>query len=86
VIETDVPDRTPTVARWEKGKAKLPGPADLALRALFLASDTAQPEGSKILSQWKETVIRLIERDQLATEDLLFNKSGKVWRSQRRAA
>ncbi len=41
-----------TVARWEKGVTKLvPGPADLALRVLFLASDASQPEGLKILTK-----------------------------------
>ena len=38
-----------TLARWEKSQTKLQGPADLALRTLFLTSPVAQPEGCEII-------------------------------------
>lgn len=75
-----------TVARWEKGKARLPGPADLALRALFLASEIAQPEGGKILADWLKVVRSLVERDQPIKDDLLFSRGAKGWRSQEKMA
>jgi transcriptional regulator with XRE-family HTH domain len=75
-----------TVARWEKGKARLPGPADLALRALFLASEKAQPEGTPILRKWLELISDLIERDQMAADDLLFSRSKKGWHVQQKIA
>tara|TARA_R110000796_G_scaffold26133_9_gene72868 strand:+ start:7427 stop:7972 length:546 start_codon:yes stop_codon:yes gene_type:complete len=40
-----------TLARWEKAQTQLPGPADLALRTLFLTSPAAQPEGSEIIGE-----------------------------------
>ncbi|WP_018148928.1 helix-turn-helix domain-containing protein [Henriciella marina] len=40
-----------TLARWEKSQTKLPGPADLAIRTLFLTSPAAQPEGSEIIGR-----------------------------------
>jgi DNA-binding transcriptional regulator YiaG len=72
-----------TVARWEKGKVKLPGPADVALRALFLSADIAQPEGRKILGDYLvEVVQQLVERDQPCHEDLLFSQNGHGWKHQ----
>ena len=38
-----------TFARWEKNQTQLSGPADLAIRTLFLTSPVAQPEGSEII-------------------------------------
>mgnify|MGYP001251735209 CR=1 FL=1 len=42
---------TQTVARWEKEQSKIPGPADLAIRTLFLTSDAAAPEGSEVITR-----------------------------------
>ena len=47
-----------TIARWEKGKVRLPGPADLYLRVLYLTSSVAQPEGKEIFDQWAELARR----------------------------
>lgn len=51
------------VARWEKKKCKLPGPADFALRVLFLTADVAQPEGKEILGHFHKTIESIIEQD-----------------------
>ncbi|GLK54535.1 DNA-binding transcriptional regulator YiaG [Methylopila capsulata] len=68
-----------TVARWEKGKVKLPGPADLALRAAFLGSEICQPEGRDILVQWEETVRRLITKDETGCIEYVFQKDQNHW-------
>lgn len=47
-----------TVARWEKEQTKLPGPANLAIRTLFLTSPAAQPEGSEIIVGLYEAIER----------------------------
>jgi DNA-binding transcriptional regulator YiaG len=39
------------VARWEKGKTELPGPADFALRTAFLLSPVSQPEGRMVVDR-----------------------------------
>lgn len=75
-----------TVARWEKGKVKLSGGADVAFRALFLASSVAQPEGSEILSEWLNAIRRLIERDTPSSDDIVFVQHGKSWEMQRQFA
>ena len=72
-----------TVARWEKGKIKLSGAADIAFRGLFLASRIAQPEGNEILSEWLETIRRLVERDSPLSDDILFVQHGRTWEMQR---
>jgi DNA-binding transcriptional regulator YiaG len=72
-----------TVARWEKGKVGLSGTADIALRALFLASRVAQPEGATILSQWLETLRKLVERDSPMTDDVHFVQHNHNWEMQR---
>jgi len=53
-----------TVARWEKGGTPIPGPADVALRMLFLASKCAQPEGGKVLMRVLAMLDDLRERDE----------------------
>jgi hypothetical protein len=53
-----------TVAHWEKGEATIPGVADQMLRVLFLASDCAQPEGSKVLNHLLKMLNDLRERDE----------------------
>ncbi len=40
-----------TVARWEKDQTQIPGPADLAIRTLFLTSPRAQPDGASIITR-----------------------------------
>ena len=54
-----------TVARWEKGTAQADGPADFALRVLFLASKRAQPEGGELLGKIIKMLEDMIERDEL---------------------
>jgi DNA-binding transcriptional regulator YiaG len=76
-----------TVARWEKGVTKLvPGPADLILRVLFLASDAAQPEGLKILARLIELWESVIEHDEPQSRTVMFRHSvysGK-WKEDRK--
>ena len=57
-----------TVARWEKKQCKMPGPADLALRFLFLSSPVAQPQGAKILSHFHDEINRIVKTDD--TDDV----------------
>lgn len=71
-----------TVARWEKGKVKLSGPADIALRAMYLASDIAQPEGKEILYNWMESIGDLIEQDSPLADAFLFEKQDSNWNAQ----
>lgn len=47
---------TQTVARWEKEQSKLSGPANLAIRTLFLTSQRAQPEGEGIIMKLFEAI------------------------------
>jgi DNA-binding transcriptional regulator YiaG len=53
-----------TVARWEKGETPIPGPADVALRMLFLASKSAQPKGGKVLMRVLAMLDDLRVRDE----------------------
>ena len=71
-----------TVARWEKGKCKLPGPADLALRMTFLACPLAQPEGYEFLKDWCKIVSDLVGRDQVEVERLIFEQDDGEWTEQ----
>ena len=65
-----------TIARWEKGETKLiPGPADLMLRVLFLASDAAQPEGQKILAKLRELCENIIDEDEPHPRPVVFRHS-----------
>lgn len=68
-----------TYARWEKGRSQLPGPADVALRACFLACDVAQPEGGEILDKWLELLNDLIDRDQPLKDGVLFDCVNSTW-------
>ncbi|MEO5756819.1 MAG: helix-turn-helix domain-containing protein [Mesorhizobium sp.] len=72
-----------TVARWEKGKVRLSGGADVAFRTLFLGSQVAQPEGVEILSKWIETIRRLIEQDAPISDDIRFINHNDNWEMQR---
>ena len=64
---------TQTLARWEKDQTKIPGPADLALRTLFLTSPVAQPEGSEIIGE----LFSLIEKREKEQQPD-FSASGLV--------
>jgi putative transcriptional regulator len=68
-----------TVARWEKGRVRLPGPADLALRCSYLSSTAAQPEGAAILADWLDLVRRIVGRDQIEEPDFLFSRTAETW-------
>lgn len=68
-----------TVARWEKGLSKVPGPADVALRMLFLAAPVAQPEGKKVLTRFIELVDQLVETDAPTDDRVLFAQNGEKW-------
>jgi len=70
-----------TVARWEKGKAKLPGPADVALRMAFLASPVAQPQGHTVLKRWLEAVAELVGKDDPQDARIGFGREVKrgIW-------
>ena len=74
-----------TVARWEKKQCKLPGPADLALRVLFLSSEVAQPEGDKILSGFRKFMAEVVARDEPLMDNLHFVHAGRSddWEAQR---
>jgi DNA-binding transcriptional regulator YiaG len=72
-----------TVARWEKGRVRLSGTADIALRALFLGSSVAQPQGSEILSEWVEMLRKLVERDSPMSDDIAFVQNDHSWEMQR---
>ena len=68
-----------TVARWEKGRVRLPGPADLALRASFLASPAAHPEGLEILKGWHDLVAQIVDQDQSDEVKILFGLDNHAW-------
>lgn len=68
-----------TVARWEKGKSKLPGPADVALRTTFLASPIAQPEGYELLKHWPDMVTDLVSKDQMEDDCFIFEREDEEW-------
>lgn len=74
-----------TVARWEKGKNETPGPADTAIRFLFLSSPVAQPEGGEVLREIHQKLEKLIERDEAINDAVcfVFNES---WTEERLAA
>lgn len=72
-----------TVARWEKGKVRLSGAADVAFRGVFLSTPVAQPEGKHILSQWLENLTKLVEQDSPMSDDILFVKHNQHWEMQR---
>jgi DNA-binding transcriptional regulator YiaG len=72
-----------TVARWEKKKCNIPGPADLGLRMLFLNSKVAQPEGNKILVKLRETISNLVEEDAPVFDQMAFVRHGEAWERQR---
>lgn len=68
-----------TVARWEKKKCKIPGPADLALRFLFLACPVAQPQGGEILTKLHEMVETIVETDEPDSDETVFRPHEGIW-------
>lgn len=74
-----------TVARWEKGRSEFDGPADLALRVLFLASAPAQPEGGKILDKLMKAIDDVVSRDeQEQAAPVVFRHEKKKWNQEER--
>ena len=71
-----------TVARWEKGKAEISGPADLYLRVLMLSADVMQPEGKRILARWKDAVKDIIEQDTPVSDAIGFAPTETGWEPQ----
>ena len=74
-----------TVARWEKKHCKMPGPADLALRFLFLSSEVAQPEGGEIVQRAHELIKEIVDRDEPLADMLHFSHGAITdsWEPQR---
>lgn len=66
-----------TVARWEKKRCKMPGPADIALRFLYLSSPAAQPEGKEVISNMHEQISQLVEMDDTGALQFTFEVIGK---------
>jgi DNA-binding transcriptional regulator YiaG len=73
-----------TVARWEKDKCDLPGPADLMLRVLFLGSPVAQPEGNETLGEIIKLLDELQERDEPKLKADVFEHGAKKWKDSER--
>jgi len=69
-----------TVARWEKGKGD-PGPGDIAIRVLYLASERAQPEGNQMLKKLTEVVDDLVDADDQMTPVVFRHRSHRWSRS-----
>jgi DNA-binding transcriptional regulator YiaG len=74
-----------TVARWEKGINELSGPADMMLRALFLGSKIAQPEGTEYLHEIIKLWDELVEQDEPeAIKPAVFEHGKKKWKESKR--
>jgi putative transcriptional regulator len=72
-----------TVARWEKGETPTPGPADVALRMLFLASDAAQPEGHRVLEHVIQMLDDLRARDEPEHPARITLRHAKRWEPEK---
>jgi DNA-binding XRE family transcriptional regulator len=68
-----------TVARWEKGMARLYGPADVAFRTAFLMSPAARTIGQEILSQWFRVMKDLTDADDSSPTSLKFLRGKDGW-------
>jgi DNA-binding transcriptional regulator YiaG len=73
-----------TVARWEKDRCDLPGPADVMLRVLFLGSPVAQPEGNELLRKIIKLLDELQERDESKQKADVFEHDDKQWQDSER--
>ncbi|MCL2716933.1 MAG: helix-turn-helix domain-containing protein, partial [Alphaproteobacteria bacterium] len=71
-----------SVARWEKGTGRIPGPAELMIRVLFLASDIAQPEGERILDRINALLDDIVAHDEELPSRVVFRHSDgkREWR------
>lgn len=72
-----------TVARWEKGKGD-PGPGDISIRVLYLASSRAQPEGAKMLAGLNDVIDDLIDADEQPCEPVVFSHGSRRWKERPR--
>src|SRR5262249_43533651 len=70
-----------TVARWEKGQTELSGPADTMLRALFLESKIAKPEGAE--QPIGELVKEIVDADEPEARPAMF-EHGRKWKQSKR--
>ena len=68
-----------TVARWEKGQTELPGPADMALRMLFLGSPVAHPEGKSVLANLLGMMRELVDKDDAGSRATYFMQGSDRW-------
>jgi DNA-binding transcriptional regulator YiaG len=70
-----------TIARWEKGHGDaIPGPADLMLRVLYLASPRAQPEGGRVLDKLMDLIEKLVHSDEQPSKPAVFIHGRRHWR------
>ena len=63
-----------SVARWEKEDVRIPGPAQMFLRVLYLASVSGKIDV-------RELAETLTDADEVATERQVFAESGGKWRA-----
>ncbi len=68
-----------TVARWEKAECSIDGPADLALRVLFLLSPVAQPEGLKFAEGLVEIIKEIVAQDEPDDREMTFIQTNNHW-------
>lgn len=68
-----------TVARWEKGKNDIPGPADVLLRLLVLASPVMQPEGGLVLEKFAEFTDSITLKDVDGPDCTVFARDDDGW-------
>jgi len=75
-----------SVARWEKGAVRVPGPADVLIRLLFLASDIAQPEGERVLDGINALLDGIVAYDEDVPNQVVFrhSKGKRVWTEEAR--
>jgi DNA-binding transcriptional regulator YiaG len=74
-----------TIARWEKGLSDPDGPADFALRAVFLACTRAQPEGGVLLAELVKSIEKMIQRDeQEKPTPVIFRHRRRNWTEEER--
>lgn len=68
------------VARWEKGKSAIPGPADRLFRAIFLV-ETREPDETW---SFMDLLKSIEELDDAPPRDLAFCFAGGAWQQERR--
>lgn len=70
LLETDVQ----SVARWEKGKSRPPGPADRLIRSLYLLRYERNPNVMAFLEE-------LTQLDRLTAGKQVFERRAREWRA-----